>query len=1256
MRLLRARSITVLVCLIAAGTVSLAVGPAATPVSLTTDGAVYSEPFDSLGASGTGLTTVPPGWTFDESLTNANGAYVAGTGSSTAGDTYSFGTTGSGERALGQLRSGNLASILGAAFTNDTGGTIVSLDITYAGEQWRYGGPTNRVGIADRLDFQYSTTATGISNASFTNPVDVDALDFTSPIFTGSAGALDGNAAANRTLRSATISGLSIPNGATFWIRWNDVDISGSEDGLAIDDFFLTPHVGEPTTNPTGTGSASPALVSPGDTTLLTIEVTPGTNPASTGLAVTADLSAIGGFASQRLFDDGTNGDAAAGDSIFSVSATVAPAASPGPKTLPITITDEQSRTGTSSIALTVDQLLTPIHSIQGSGLVSPVAAGTEVATEGIVTGVKFNGFFIQAADADVDTNANSSEAIFVFTSSTPPSSVVIGNRVHVTGRVSEFGTVGDPAGLSATELTNPAVTLVSTGNPLPAAITIPAAALAPTATFATLERYEGMRVHLDQVVSTSPTGGSMNATDEANARSISTGLFFAVLPGTARPFREPGIQAPLPVPPEAPAGATPPVFDGDYERIGVDTFSVFPDPATAALFPPPAGSTLEVTTGVTIDDITGPLDYSFRSYIIDAESWQRPTIHTGSANRTIAPVRDRNPGEFTVASVNMERFFDTSNDSATSDAVLTAAAYQGRLRKMSMEVRDILKMPDVIGVEEMEHLSTLQDLADRINADAAAAPLPEYPGYQAFLAEGNDIGGIDSGFLVRSDHVDLAAGHFTVTQYGKDYTFTGPGACGNSPLPACLNDRPPLVLDAGVLNPPFEPYRVTVIVNHLRSLSGIDGGATDPLGADGQDALRIRTKRRLQAEYLAQLIKGFQDQGKRVVSVGDYNAFQFNDGYVDAIGIARGAPAPHNAVTQDTTLAPSQLPTPPLVDLVNSAPADERYSFVFDGIAQELDHILVTNNLQVNGVAWGRVNADFPESYRADVTRPERVSDHDPIVAYFNLEAIDTTPPVITVPSDITIEGNTAGGATVTFSATAHDGSDGDVAPVCTPASGAVFPLGTTTASCIATDNHGNSATGTFHVTVVDTTPPELTLPLDTTIEATNPGGARFTYTASAFDIVSGSVAVTCSSPSGSTFALGPTVVACTAVDGSGNAAHGSFTVVVADTTPPTVVIAIPLPLVIWPPNGRLVPVEIKVLAFDAVSAMTSRITRITANDGATPEDWRITGALTALLRAERSGQGIGRVYTFTIDTTDAAGNTTTSTAAVFVPHDQRK
>ncbi len=207
---------------------------AAASISVSTFGSPYSQDFDTLASSGTS-STVPNGWAFSESGTNANTTYTAGTGSSNTGDTYSFGATGSSERAFGTLLSGSLTPTIGASFTNNAGGALTALSISYTGEQWR-AGVTNR-GAADRLDFQLSTNATSLTVGTW---VDYDSLDLNSPNIIATAGALNGNSAGNQTAISFLITGLSIPDGATFWIRWTDFNISSSEDGLAVDDFSLT--------------------------------------------------------------------------------------------------------------------------------------------------------------------------------------------------------------------------------------------------------------------------------------------------------------------------------------------------------------------------------------------------------------------------------------------------------------------------------------------------------------------------------------------------------------------------------------------------------------------------------------------------------------------------------------------------------------------------------------------------------------------------------------------------------------------------------------------------------------------------------------------------------------------------------------------------------------------------------------------------------------------------------------------------------
>jgi predicted extracellular nuclease len=764
--------------------------------------------------------------------------------------------------------------------------------------------------------------------------------------------------------------------------------------------------------------------------------------------------------------------------------------------------------TPVASVVATVadnDVLTTAIHDIQGVGDMSPFV-GQFVTTSGIVTARKSNGFYIQTPDAQIDANPLTSEGVFVFTSSAPSPAAAVGNLVLVSGTVQEFVPSADPGSPPTTEIGgSPAVTLLSTGNPLPAPVTITAASMQPG--LVPFEAFEGMRVHIDVLNVIAPTDGFV---DEANASSTSSGVFHAVLPGVARPFREPGLEIGDPAPSEATSPSTIPRFDGNGERLRIESTTL-------------GGAPIDVTSFATVSDVTGVVDFRFRASTILVEPTSAPVV---AGNISAIPVRLRAGDEFTVGSFNMERFFDTINDPSVDDVALTAAAFERRLSKASLAIRNVLGSPDVIGVEEMENLSTLQAVADRVNGDAVAAGDSGVV-YQPFLMEGNDVGGIDVGFLVNTVRVQVV----DATQVGKDTTYLPPG----SSTPALLNDRPSLVLRAKMMVPGFPLYPVTVIVNHLRSLSGVD---------DPADGLRVRTKRRLQAEFLAAYIQSRQaaNPAERIISVGDYNAFQFNDGFGDSIGTIKGTPTPATEVAQ----ASPDFVSPDLVDLVDTAPADQRYSYTFDGNAQELDHILITQNL-AGSISYARNDADFPEIYRNDATRPERISDHDMIVGYFPL-APDTTAPVVTVPDTIVTEA-TGPTTPVHFVATAIDDVDLVVAVHCAPESDTGFVVGDTTVSCTATDAHHNTSDArTFAVTVVDTTAPLLVVPTTTlTADATGPAGATVTYSATATDLVDGAIVPTCDYPSGSTFAAGLTTVSCAAVDAHGNGVSRVFGVLVA-------------------------------------------------------------------------------------------------------------
>ncbi len=276
-------------------------------VSLTALDVSNNQNFDSLASSGTTNTVVPQGWMFLETGTNANNTYAAGTGSSNTGNTYSLGLDS--DRAFGGLQSGSLVPTIGASFLNNTGTILTALHIVYTGEQWRLGATPRAQ--ADRLDFQISYDATSLSTGTWT---DVDSLDFNSPILSGTVGALNGNLAANRSGKSYTIQGLSISPGATFWIRWTDFNVAGSDDALAVDDFSIMPS-GIPLSQPTmvfSPASLNFAEVNVGQSKVLSYQFkgsnleSPQTIVNTTSAAFKLSLDQVSFYDSILLFSDTT--------------------------------------------------------------------------------------------------------------------------------------------------------------------------------------------------------------------------------------------------------------------------------------------------------------------------------------------------------------------------------------------------------------------------------------------------------------------------------------------------------------------------------------------------------------------------------------------------------------------------------------------------------------------------------------------------------------------------------------------------------------------------------------------------------------------------------------------------------------------------------------------------------------------------------------------------------------------------------------
>jgi DNA/RNA endonuclease G (NUC1) len=302
-------------------------------ISLTTLGTPATENFDTLSntAGSTTNTALPTGWYITETGGGArdNEQYAVDTGGSTTGDIYSYGAASATDRALGALRSGTLIPLYGAKYTNNTGSTITSLVVSYNGEEWRLGTAAR----TDQINFEYSTNATDLSTGTFTG---VAALNFVTPD-TVTTGAKNGNAAADRTAISSTITGLSIPNGASFFIRWTDTDATGADDGLAVDDFSLTPQA----------TAAAPTV-----TSINRIGTTP-TNATSVNYTVTFSQAVTGVDATDfTLTTSGITGSSVTGVSGSGTTYTVSVNTGSGDGTIRLDVTDNDTIVNGTSVPL----------------------------------------------------------------------------------------------------------------------------------------------------------------------------------------------------------------------------------------------------------------------------------------------------------------------------------------------------------------------------------------------------------------------------------------------------------------------------------------------------------------------------------------------------------------------------------------------------------------------------------------------------------------------------------------------------------------------------------------------------------------------------------------------------------------------------------------------------------------------------------------------------------------------------------------
>lgn len=602
------------------------------------------------------------------------------------------------------------------------------------------------------------------------------------------------------------------------------------------------------------------------------------------------------------------------------------------------------------------------IGDIQGEKAVSPYER-ENVRISGIVTARLKSGFFIQTPDDKVDNNPNTSEGIYVYTKSEPSGEAAIGNLVSLTGTVEEFRPKAEPNSLPITEISmfkgKDFITVESKGNALPKPVILTTLDFQPNK-IDQLEKYEGMRVTVGELTVVAPTNGR---TDEKTGASESDGTFYGVVKGLGRPFREIGFDVydyvfltdkeKEKIKKDAPKIS---LFDHNPERLRIESATQL------------GAQAIDVTTFAEIKNLTGVLHYGYRAYSILVDAGPKPTV----MNMVKAqPLPALNARQFSIAAMNLERLFDEEDDPNIKEPIITSEGFEKRLKKVSLAVRTYMQTPDVIGVIEMESLPVLKKLAERINKDAEASGKPN-PKYEAYLVEGNDFGGIDSGFLVKSSRVEV----LETKQFGKDDKFKNPVSKDD----VSLNDRPPFLLRAAIKDAKTnQPFEITVIANHLKSFRGY---------TDEKDAPFVQMKKKLQAEFLAKTVSERlkANPKERIALVGDFNFYQFNDGIMDVIGILKGTTSGKDEIMNPST---EIIPSLNLTNLVDLIKLNERYSYSFDGNAQVLDHFLVSPAMKnhINGFGYARLNADFPEIYRNDDTRVERFSDHDAAVAYFTFD-----------------------------------------------------------------------------------------------------------------------------------------------------------------------------------------------------------------------------------------------------------------------------
>ena len=426
---------------------------------------------------------------------------------------------------------------------------------------------------------------------------------------------------------------------------------------------------------------------------------------------------------------------------------------------------DGQSASCTMAVLVAVPA---PVYTIQGpttdlSTLTSPLE-GDLVTTEGVVTVVLANGFFIQdpLGDGDIAT----SDGLFVFTGSIP--TVSPGDLVRVSGTVTEFRRDDRPNDLTLTQISNPGRRITVTGSaplPTPVAIDAPDELINPDG-IVYWERLEGIYVELDHPVVAGPT---------ARVPASSPGLteFYVVAGPDAVPssgFHSGGNILVRDLPGD----------DVDYnpERLLVDDESRIGGGNNTRIVEDDAEPfQVAVAVGDTFTTLTGVIDYQFGQYRLqpDVDPESLLASRQGKPGVGIDPVRPTKNSEVSIASFNVENFFDAVDDPDKADSpILTAEEIEIKAAKLTLAIADELRCPDIIVLVEIEEALVINGDADgHVPGTEVTALVPRLAArgcpYRAVSREASDDRSIEVGFMYRTDRDITLKSYYLTTEGDAD-------------------------------------------------------------------------------------------------------------------------------------------------------------------------------------------------------------------------------------------------------------------------------------------------------------------------------------------------------------------------------------------------------------------------------------------------------------------------------------------------------